>query len=245
MSALFKNIGVVIQARMGSTRLPSKIMLPVSGSPIFQSQIDRLNSAGLPLYIATTIQPADSVVVDFAARNGIPCFSGDERNVLSRYYECAKMHKLDLIVRLTSDCPLIDPLLIKEGLEQYRAFANPNIFLSNTITRTYPRGFDFEIFSFHLLEDAFRSAADDFDKEHVTPYIWKNKSGNVQIRQVTRKADASAYRLTLDTQEDFQLLNILFEQYSAGSLSGEEIIELRQMHLELTLINRYVEQKKN
>ncbi len=245
MSTLFKNTGIIIQARMGSTRLPSKIMLPVNGHPIFQSQINRLKSIRYPLYIATTVKSADIAVVDFAKQNNISYLRGDEDNVLSRYYECAKEYKLDLIVRLTSDCPLIDPVLIKNGLDQYLTVDDNNLYLSNTIDRTYPRGFDFEIFSFRLLEEAFLKAVDASDKEHVTPYIWKNRSGLVNIKQMTRATDESEYRLTLDTQEDFTLLKILIEHYHADSLSGDEIITLMQTHPELALINQHIEQKKN
>ena len=245
MSKVFKNIGIVIQARMGSTRLHSKIMLPVRGHPIFQVQIDRLKTINYPIFIATTTQPADVVVVDFSNQNNIPYFRGDENNVLSRYYECAKKYNLDLVVRLTSDCPLIDVELIATGLDQYIELADNNLYLSNTITRTYPRGFDFEIFSFNLLEDAFLNAIELFDKEHVTPYIWKNKNGRVNLRQLTRFSNAGKYRLTLDTWEDFELLKILIEKYGAGILSGDEIIKLMELHPELVLINQHVEQKKN
>lgn len=245
MSTFLKNIGIVIQARMGSTRLPSKIMLPVNEHPIFQSQINRLKSIHYPLYIATTTVSADIAVVDFAKHNNIAYFRGNENNVLSRYYECAKKYKLDIIVRLTSDCPLIDPALIKNGLDQYLTIDDNNLFLSNTINRTYPRGFDFEIFSFHLLKDAFNCAVDISDQEHVTPYIWKNKSGRVHIQQLIRGSDASKYRLTLDTQEDFLLLKTLIEQYRADSLSGEEIIQLMQTHPELESINQHITQKKD
>ena len=244
MSSLFNNIGIIIQARMGSTRLPSKIMLPVNGHPIFQSQINRVRTINYPIYIATTIQPADNAIVDFAEQNNIPCFRGNENNVLSRYYECAKENKLDIIVRITSDCPLIDPVLIKKGLDEYLIMADNNLFLSNTINRTYPFGFDFEIFSFHLLEDAFHCAVDSSDKEHVTPYIWKNKGGRVHTKQLTRSTDESKYRLTLDTTEDYILLKTLIEQYHADSMSGNEIIKLMQIHPELALINQHIEQKK-
>lgn len=240
----FNNIGIIIQARMGSTRLPSKIMLQVKGEAIFQTQINRLNSIGYSLYIATTTQPADTAIVDFANQNKIKFYRGDENNVLSRYYECAKFYQLDLIIRLTSDCPLIDSDLIKKGIEQYVAEGNKNLYLSNTIERTFPRGFDFEIFSFQLLEEAYQNASDSLDLEHVTPFIWKNKSGKVSFKQITRNTDDSKYRLTLDTPEDFELLKTLIEHYNADILSGNEIIEIMQKHPELALINEHIEQKK-
>jgi len=229
---------------MGSTRLPSKIMLPVDGHPIFQSQIDRLKSIPYPLYIATTIQPADTAIVDFALKHKIPSYRGDENNVLRRYYECARFYKLDIVVRLTSDCPLIDPVLIKQSIDQYLALGDYNLYYSNTIERTYPRGFDFEIFSSQMLEKAFHNADDDFDKEHVTPYLWKNKNGAVHLKQIKRSSDASHFRLTLDTPEDFKLLKILIEEHKADLLSGDEIIRIMECNPELALINQHIEQKK-
>ncbi len=230
---------------MGSTRLPAKIMLPVNGNPIFQSGINRLNQVGCPIYIATTKQPSDNAIVDFSIRNNIHCYRGDENNVLSRYYECANKYKLDVIIRVTSDCPLIDAMIIKESLAKYLDKANSNLYLSNTLTRTYPRGYDFEIFSFHLLEDAFLNAVSPADIEHVTPYINANKSGKVHIEQLTRSKDASKFRLTLDTSEDFVLLKRLVEQYGADALTGEEIIMLMQQYPDLGKINEHVEQKNN
>ncbi len=241
----FKKIGIIIQARMGSTRLPSKIMLPVKGEPIFQFQINRLKKINYPLFIATTIKDADNAVVDFAKKNNIPCYRGDEANVLSRYYECAKQFQLDLVVRITSDCPLIDAFIIDEGIKYYLQNGNKDLYLSNAIERTYPRGFDFEIFSFELLQEAYSKAEDMMDKEHVTPFIWKNKSGHVNFKHVKRTTDESKFRLTLDTKEDLELLKILIETCGADKLSGDEIIQLMHAHPELAIINQHVEQKKS
>jgi spore coat polysaccharide biosynthesis protein SpsF len=240
----FKKIGIIIQARMGSTRLPSKIMLPVKGSPIFQTQINRLRKIEVPLFIATTVQSADEAVVEFANRNQIPVYRGDEANVLSRYYECAKKFELDLVVRLTSDCPLIDADIIAKSINDYCVLGDPKIYLSNAIERTFPRGFDFEIFSFELLEDAYRNAQEMADKEHVTPYIWKNKSGKVILKHVKRATDESRFRLTLDTREDLTLLQTLIEKHDASVLNGDAIIALMQAHPELARINEHIEQKK-
>ena len=220
-------------------------MLPVNGYPIFQSQIERLKHIGIPVFIATTNQPADISVVNFAEKNNIPYFRGDENNVLSRYYECAKKYELDVVIRLTSDCPLIDSLIIKKALDEYLVKSDQHLYLSNSIIRTYPRGFDFEIFSFYLLEDAFKNAKEHAELEHVTPYITANKSRVVNIEQLASTEDASKFRLTLDTPEDFVLLKRLIEQYRADSLTGEEIIMLMQQYPDLAEINQHVEQKKN
>jgi len=244
LKAEFKNIGIIIQARMNSTRLPSKIMLPVKGKPIFSFQIDRLKKINIPIYIATTNKPSDNVIEEFAKEKGLFFFRGDEENVLSRYHECAKQFNLDVIIRVTSDCPLIDAGLINKAVKEYLQTGDPLLYYSNTIKRTYPRGFDFEIFSFQLLDQALEQAVDPGDLEHVTPYIWKNKSGNVEIRQLLAPHDNSLFRLTLDTGEDLSLLKLLIEEYNADELSGDQIIGILRDHPELAKMNAHIEQKK-
>lgn len=239
-----KRLGIIIQARMGSSRLPSKIMLPINGKPVFQYQIDRLKTLKYPLFIATTIKPQDDAVVDFALNNNLAYSRGSEDNVLARYYECAVKYQLNAIVRLTSDCPLIDAGIINEGIEQYLQADNQQLYLSNTIERTYPRGADFEIFSFQQLKEAYDNATDISDKEHVTPYIWKNKSGKESIVQYKQSRDYSAYRITLDTPEDFELIQKLIEVYQADQLNMMQICDVMTQHPELPLINNHIEQKK-
>jgi spore coat polysaccharide biosynthesis protein SpsF len=240
----FNNIGIIIQARMGSTRLPAKIMLPVNGRPILGFQIDRLKKINIPLYIATTNKISDNTIEEFSRKNHLNFFRGDENNVLSRYFECASHFNLDVIIRVTSDCPLIDEELIKASVEEYINEGNLNLYYSNTIKRSFPRGFDFEIFSFELLSEAKKNAIDLIDLEHVTPFIWKNKGGKTELKQLVAKTDNSVFRLTLDTKEDFMLLKLLIEEHRANELKGEEIIRIMQNHPELAKINAHIEQKK-
>jgi spore coat polysaccharide biosynthesis protein SpsF len=238
-----KKAGLIIQARMGSSRLPGKILLPVRSNPIFQYQIDRLHDVGCPIIIATSTEPADKAIVDFAIGNSLYYFRGSESNVLERYYLCARQYKLDVVIRLTSDCPLIDSVLVKDSLNSYLEENDDHLYLSNSLSRTYPRGYDFEIFSFALLEEAYKNAEDNWDKEHVTPYIAANKSGKVRVRQVINGENNSCFRLTLDTQEDFELLSLLIEKFGAEKLSGNAIIDILRTHPELVAINKHVEQK--
>jgi spore coat polysaccharide biosynthesis protein SpsF len=236
--------GIITQARMGSTRLPGKVLLTARGISMLQYQVERLRVSKLPLYIATTIRPEDDAIERHAEQLGVACFRGDVDDVLSRYYEAATHFKLATVVRVTSDCPLLDGGLIRSAVERYAEAANPSLYISNGITRTFPRGLDFEVFSYALLAQAQENARTASDREHVTPYIHQNRSGQVQIEQVVRQADASHYRLTLDTAEDFRLLQELLERYRADTLSTDELISLLDQHPELVAINAAVEQKK-
>jgi len=237
-------VGIIIQARLGSTRLPGKILLPAGGKSLLQIQLDRLRKTEIPLYLATTTRVIDNPLVDFSDKFKVSYFRGDENNVLQRYYECAVKFDLDVIVRVTSDCPLIDSKILSDGISLYLKEENADLYLSNTLERTYPRGFDFEIFSMKLLRQAFENAIDAADTEHVTPFIWKNKMGSVQIKQVKGEPDSSEYRLTVDTEEDYGLIKKMIEDFHADTLTGEEIIDLLRSHPELPEMNKHIEQKK-
>jgi len=238
------SIGIITQARMGSTRLAGKILKPVGSQTMLDYHIQRLQASGIPLYLATTTLPEDNVLVDYAQARSIPCFRGDSADVLSRYYGTAQAHGLTTIVRVTSDCPLLDGELIRSGVELYERADNPRLYVSNGLVRTYPRGLDFEIFSFELLAEAQQHATSLSDREHVTPYIHQNRSGRVTFAHVARPQDASRFRITLDTAEDLKLLQILLEQYQAATLSAEELITLLEAHPELVALNAEIEQKR-
>ena len=169
---------------------------------------------------------------------------GSEEDVLSRFHETAKKYNFDIIVRVTSDCPLIDQHLIRNAIEKYLQLNNPNLYVSNVIDRTYARGFDFEIFSFHLLDDAFHNATIASDLEHVTPYIWNNRSGKVEFYHVKQNVDHTGLRITVDTDDDFELIKRLILDYTAEKLSYTEIESILMDHPELVKINRHIEQKK-
>jgi len=236
--------GIITQARMGSTRLPGKVLLTARGQTMLQYHVDRLRGSGLPIFIATTTQPADDAIAEHAAQLGIPCHRGSVNDVLARYHETAVRFGLDTIVRVTSDCPLLDGPLIRAAVDEYGAAANPQLYISNGLQRTYPRGLDFEVFSFALLAEAQRHARSASDREHVTPYLHQNRSGRVEIRQVVRQPDASRYRVTLDTAADFALLRVLLEQYQADALSTDQLIDLLDRHPELVALNADIEQQK-
>ncbi len=242
--AVKKNIAIITQARTTSTRLPGKIFREIDHQPLLQYHIDRLVQSGLPVIIATTVNATDDAVEEFAKQHHLPVWRGSEMNVLERFYDCARHFKADIIIRVTSDCPLIDGWLIKKAVEEYNSWNDEAVYYSNGIERTFPRGFDFEIFSFNLLEDAFNHAGEWFQKEHVTPYIHQNRSGKVVIKNFVRTSDASRFRLTVDTNEDLELIEKLIIDFSADKKNAEEIIEIMEAHPELAAMNAHIEQKK-
>jgi spore coat polysaccharide biosynthesis protein SpsF len=239
-----KKIGIISQARMTSTRLPGKVLLEAAGKSMLEYHTERLASSGLPIIIATTTNDTDDPIVDFAKGRNISYYRGDENHVLSRYYEAAKSYELDTIIRVTSDCPLIDGNLVREGVDLFEKENNQYLYLSNCLKRSYPRGFDFEVFSFQALKEAYHCASLPGDIEHVTPYIHQNRSEKVVFRNITQLVDKSEYRITLDTEEDFQLIKILIEQYGAAELDFMQIISVFDSHPELASINAHIEQKK-
>ncbi|MCB2407727.1 glycosyltransferase family protein [Hymenobacter lucidus] len=237
-------VGIISQARMTSTRLPGKVLLPIGGRPMLHYHLARLRTAGLPLYLAITTNTADNSLADFATTQAIPCVRGSEDDVLSRYWQCVEQHELDIIVRVTSDCPLLDGALIGQGVAEYIKQADSRLYLSNVLERTFPRGLDFEVFSRELLAEAFHNSTLLSDREHVTPYIHQNRSGTVRFQHITHPTDRSNYRLTVDTAEDFELVRVLIEQYQAHQLTTTELLDLLAAHPELVALNAHIEQKK-
>jgi len=199
--------------------------------------------SGVQVYVATSTNPADECLTRFCLEMGVPCFQGSETNVLERYYQCATTHELDVIVRITSDCPLIDGELVRNALDIYIEKNDPSLYLSNYLERTFPRGFDFEIFSYPALEDAYLNASEPAYLEHVTPYINRNISGKISFFHITRQEDDSRYRITVDTPDDFRLLKEMIEKFQCDSMNAEEIIKILRDNPYLYDINSHVEQK--
>jgi spore coat polysaccharide biosynthesis protein SpsF len=229
---------------MTSTRLPGKVLKLVNGKSLLAYHIERLQKTGFSIAIATTTNHTDDPLVSFAEEHQLPCYRGSEDNVLSRFYHAATQFKYDIIVRVTSDCPLIDPYLIKNSVTQYIKFNNPNLYMSNVIERTFARGFDFEIFSYQSLKNAFENATETSDLEHVTPYIRKNLQGKTSFHDIVQSSDHSHLRLTVDTEPDFELIKQLIENYHAAELAYTEIEDILLKNPQLIAINEHIEQKK-
>ncbi|HBR18405.1 MAG TPA: acylneuraminate cytidylyltransferase [Deltaproteobacteria bacterium] len=244
-------IGAIIQARASSTRLPGKVLMELpynSGITVLQQVIRRLKKANKinEIIVATTVDKEDDRIVDVANLEMVKWFRGSKDNVLERYYLAAKENKLDVIVRLTSDCPCIDPEIVDNVIEEH--LEKHADYTSNVLIRTFPHGMDTEIINFNALEVAHQEAKSDYEKEHVMPYIYKTKSMMFKIAGVeaAQEFNAPDIRVTLDTNDDYILLCAVFDYlYPKDNLFKiKDIVNLFHEKPWLKLINKKVLQKK-
>ncbi len=241
-------VGIIIQARMGSSRLPGKVLKNLNKKPSLWHVYNRCRSSKYAdiVIVATTKDKSDDQIEKFCKQQKIPCFRGSVENVLSRYYETAKKYELETITRVTADCPLIDPPTIDRV---FQAYSNQHCdYISNVVPgeRTFPRGLDVEVFSFSALEKTFNEATETIEKEHVTPYIWQNKQGQYKIGKiVTAPANLKrSYRLTVDYPEDFALIDMIYEKFSSYKIiPASKAIKFLDQHPEIASINTDCEQK--
>lgn len=239
-----QHLFIIIQARMGSTRLPGKVMLPLCGKTVLEVMLDRLGSFKKQIIIATTNDGSEQPIINLCKRSKINYFQGDTNNVLSRYHDAALHYgarENDLIVRLTSDCPVHDQEII---LKVINAFQKKKCdFMSNTIHRKYPRGLDTAIFTFKLLKEAHHKATSAFDKEHVTAYF--HSSGDFEIASFEPEDDNSKYRLTLDEEEDYRVIKEIYKLFSCKvNFTYNELISLLNKNPYIAEMNAHIEQKK-
>lgn len=230
-------IDCIIQARTGSSRFPNKIFNKISDTKnVLEFLIEQLKNSKLinQIIIATTNSKSDDVIVEFCEQNNLKCFRGNETNVLERYFQCAKFFKSKNILRITSDCPLIDPELIDIGIKKF--LDGKYDYLSNSIPPTFPHGLDFQIFTFSTLQIAFKNASLYSEKEHVIPYIINN-SNKFKIFKMKNEKNFSKYRITIDWKEDLELVQQIIKQISSRPINMEHIITTFKNHPELIKIN--------
>ncbi|MXO76675.1 acylneuraminate cytidylyltransferase [Paenibacillus sp. OT2-17] len=238
------NIVAIIQARMGSTRLPGKVDLNLLGVTVLERVVERIKKVKQinKIVVATTDLTADETIVNLAHKAEVEVYRGSESDVLKRYYEAAVTYNADVIIRITSDCPVIDPVIIDELIKNY--IMGSYDYVSNTIERSYPRGLDAEVFSFASLEKAHLEAKSTEQREHVTPYIYQNPD-QFSLLSVTYPKDYSNYRWTLDTIEDWELIQQIYTYIKdRNSFDWQDVLELMETRPEIALINSHVEQKK-
>lgn len=243
-------IGAIIQARTSSTRLPGKVLkeLPLaSGITVLEQVIKRLKRSKKlnNIIVATTVEKEDARISNVAKKERVKCFRGSNEDVLSRYYFAAKEDGLDVIVRITSDCPCIDPEVTDLIIERHlQAKAD---YTSNTIKRSYPHGLDAEVFNADILAKMHKAAKKDYEREHVTPYITRNPD-IYKIKQVEAPSRLYApdIRITLDTEEDYALLCAVFDYLYPGNkyFGAYAIIKLFKAKPWLKSINKKIMQKK-
>lgn len=233
--------GVIIQARMGSTRLPGKVMKDLCGKTVLAHVIERVQQSGEEVVIATTDGSVDDAIVTEAEANGVGFFRGSEEDVLSRYYLAAKQFGFERVVRVTSDCPLYDGKLLRAMLDYWRGDED---YLSNCHERRFPRGLDTEIFTCAALERVHNEASEQPQREHVTPYIWQNPDQFV-IRHFKRQPNLSSMRWTLDTEEDWQFVQKVYDDlYDGNIFSTADAVKFLVENPEVAEINAEIEQKK-
>ena len=238
-----KKIVAIVQARTGSTRLPGKVLLPLLGEPILTRVMRRAARATSvdAVVVATTSQPNDDAIVDLAEAEGWPVERGSETDLLDRYVTAARVHDADVVVRITSDCPLIDPGIVDETVAAF-AGGDWDYASSALEPRTYPRGLDVEVIAREALERAWREDRDPAWREHVSPYLYRHPEA-FRLLRVAAPKDYSAHRWCVDTAEDYELVRRIYDALGRDDFSWREALAVVEAHPDWPDINRHVEQK--
>lgn len=243
-------IGCIIQARNTSKRLPMKVLKPLpldSETSVLEHVIHRIKKVEMidEIVVATTINDEDTPIFELASKLDVEVFRGSEDHVLSRFYYAATENQLDMIIRITSDCPCIDPQVIQDLINCH--LESGNDYTNNTRERTFPHGLDAEIFTYVALEEAFLKAKDKFEIEHVTPYIYESNKEKFKIGALTnhRSPESASIRVTLDTAEDYMALAAVFDGMKENLFFAlDDLIALYEKKPWLRLINGNIIQKK-
>ena len=223
---------------MGSTRLSDKVLMTLAGKTVLEHIIERVSRSELVqgTVVATTVNKKDLAIAGLCAMKGINIFCGSEEDVLDRFYQTARHFRIKNIIRITADCPLIDPQIIDRTIKLYLDTGAD--YASNILEETFPDGLDVEVFSFDALEAAWKNAKLISEREHVTPYIRKS-TDRFRTASVKHNTDLSSKRWTLDTKEDLDFLRIVFENlyYNRPDFNMTDILSLIEKHPEIEKIN--------
>jgi len=232
----------IIQARMGSTRLPGKVAMDICGKSMLERVAERARYVeGIDkVVVATSNLPDDDRVEHLATRADVPCFRGSELDVLERYHQAAIAYRAEEIVRVTADCPLLDYNV--SGLVVTRFRKEQPDYASNTLTRTYPRGLDTELLRMDVLDVAHREATEQLDREHVTRFIWTQPK-RFTLCSILGATDHSDLRWTVDTHEDLELVNHIYNELGKSIFAMHEVISLLKDHPQWRTINAHIKQK--
>jgi glutamate-1-semialdehyde 2,1-aminomutase len=229
----------LVQARMGSTRLPNKVMKPIGGVPMIELLLSRLSQAKEvdQIVVATSVDVRNQPLIEHVQNLGYACEHGSENDVLDRYVRAARAHQADVLVRITGDCPLVDPYLVDEAIRHFRA-AGVDYF-SNTNPPTYPDGLDIEVFTIKALEQANQETSKPFDREHVTPYL--REPGRFKTGAMQHNQDLSALRWTVDESADFIVIEKVFQHFHPRvDFTWREVLNLQRQQPGIFAINQHI-----
>jgi spore coat polysaccharide biosynthesis protein SpsF len=255
------HIVAIIQARMGSSRLPGKVLLDLGGQPMLNRVVERTKRAKTveAVVVATTSEPVDDPVADYCNAHGHPVYRGSLHDVLDRYYHAARWSEAQTVVRITADCPLIDPAVVDRTVEAFLGADLPHLqplnpglpggydFCANRLPppwgRTYPIGLDTEVCSFAGLETIWKEAQEPHQREHVMPYFYDHQE-RFKILLVHHAKDLGALRLTVDTAEDLELLRRVYASFPGrDDFSWLEVVDFLEREPELLALNNQVQHK--
>jgi spore coat polysaccharide biosynthesis protein SpsF len=246
-SMAVKRVVAVVQARMGSTRLPGKVLKLIAGKPLLGYLLERLERAVSldAIIVATSESDEDLPLAKYCHEHGIDCFRGSETNVLERFYKTAQFHHAEVVVRICGDSPLVDPEMVDELVNEFNCDDEQLDYLTNTLHQTCPLGTNIEVFSFSALAKAFAEAGTEYQQEHVTPYFYQNPK-SFRIRQKHYHPDNSNYRLTVDTPEDFVLIETIIKALAGDDpkMPIKHILTFLDSNPELNKINESVQQNR-
>lgn len=237
----------IVQARMASTRYPGKVLADIEGEPLLVREVDRAQRAEFvdQLVVATTNEPEDEPIAELCRDRGYACYRGSALDVLDRFYQAATLHQADIVVRLTGDCPLIDPGLIDQTIAAFRAAEPPVDFAANRLPdeKTFPVGTDTEVCTIAALERTWIEATQPHHREHVMPYLYEDPD-RFRSLLVRSDTDYSHYRWTVDTEQDLELVRQVFAHFAGrDDFVWTEVVDLFEAQPELMTLNAGVEHK--
>lgn len=233
----------IVQARMGSTRLPGKVLKDLGGATLLGRVVSRLRRSALTdcLMVATSIRPGDDAIVEECRRLAVDVVRGSELDVLDRYYRAAQQAQADAVVRITADCPFVDAELVDELLQCF--FHHHPDYASTSLVRSYPRGLDAEVMTFAALSDAWREARQPYQRTHVTPYLYENPL-RFRLFSLAAEDDSTALRWTVDTEEDLTLARAVYRHFdNRDDFGWRDVLQLMTAQPQLAQINQHVRQK--
>lgn len=232
----------IIQARSGSTRFPNKIFAEIDGKPLLWHVVNRLKDAAAidGIIVATTVNPEDDITAQWCQENGVACFRGSAEDVLNRYYEASLAFPSDAVARITADDPFKEPAVVDAVVRKVTEEGAD--LATNNLPPTFPEGLDCEVFPFRVLEQMEKEAADPFEREHVTQYVYRHPD-RFRIANVASGRQLSHLRWTIDTEEDLAMVRAVYARRirpESGMIRMDEILEILEKHPEIPEMNAKV-----